>query len=71
MVFEELWEQIEELHILPNQAISQVPLVLSEDTKIRLEKLKTRDVVDIVQLAIEEVNNGSIKPLDKLIRERL
>jgi hypothetical protein len=48
-----------------------VPKVLSKETKKRLEKLKPEEVSVIVAQAIDEVNQGSVVPLDELIRKRL
>jgi hypothetical protein len=52
-------------------AIAQVSKVLSKETKKRLEKLKPDEVSAIVTQAIDEVNQGSVVPLDELIRKRL
>jgi hypothetical protein len=48
-----------------------VPKVLSKETKKRLEKLNPEEISAIVIQAIDEVNLGSIAPLDELIRKRL
>lgn len=68
MTFEELWEQVSGL---PDTAKMQVPGALSESTKKRLEKKSPAEIGRIVAQAIEEVNRGSIKPLDELIRGRI
>ena len=39
MTFEELWTAIEDLKVLPNTAIVQIPEALSESTKKRLSRL--------------------------------
>lgn len=68
MTFEELWEQVSGL---PDTAKIQLPGVLSIETKKKLEKKSPAEIGRIVAQAIEEVNRGSIKPLDELIRERI
>ena len=68
MTFEEVWESVKGL---PNTAMKQVPGSLSDSTKKRLARLKPDEVSKIVLAAIEEVNHGSIEPLDKLIQKRL
>lgn len=68
MTFEELWEQVSGL---PDTAKLQVPGTLSEATKKKLAKKSPEEVSRIVAETIEEVNSGSIKPLDELIRERI
>lgn len=68
MTFEELWEQVSGL---PDTAKKQVPRVLSDPTKKKLCKHSPEEISRIVAEAIEEVNRGSVKPLDELIRERI
>jgi len=68
MTFDELWTRVQGL---PDTAKLQVPGVLSETTKRKLEKRSPEDVSIIVLAAIEEVNHGSVKPLDELIKNRL
>ena len=68
MTFEDVWSKVKGL---PKTAMAQVPTVLSNDTKEKLAKLNTNEVEKIVAGAIDEVNHGSILPLDTLIRQRL
>ncbi len=68
MTFEELWKQVEGL---PEMAKIQVPRVLSESTKKKLAKKTPEEISRIVLAAIEEVNNGSVEPLDRLINKRI
>ena len=68
MTFEELWNQVEGL---PDTAKLQVPGTLSQDTKRKLARKTPVEIEKIVAEAIEEVNRGSIKPLDELISKRL
>lgn len=67
MTFEELWKQVSG-H--PDVAKIQVLGALKEDTKKMLASMKPEEVAAMVASAIGEVNRGSIKPLDELIRER-
>ena len=68
MTFDELWVRVQGL---PDTAKLQVPNVLSESTKKKLAKKTPEEVTEIVQQAIAEVNHGSVKPLDELIRNRI
>ena len=68
MTFEELWKQVEGL---PEMAKIQVPRVLSESTKKKLARKKPEEVRQIVVAAIDEVNNGSVEPLDRIIRKKI
>ena len=71
MTFIELWENIEELKVLPSTAIVQIPDILSESTKKKLSQLTPQKAACVVRASIEEINRGSIKPIDSLIREKL
>lgn len=68
MTFDELWAQVKGL---PDTAMVQVPLVLSTATKKKLERKTPEEVAVIVAAAIDEINQGSITPLDELISSRL
>ena len=68
MSFEDVWGQVQGL---PDTAKMQVPGTLREETKKRLEKKTPAEIGRIVAEAIEEVNNGSVEPLDRLIKNRL
>ena len=68
MTFEEVWGQVQGL---PDTAKMQVPSILSVETKRRLTRKCPEEVAVIVAVAIEEVNHGSIAPLDELIKKRL
>ena len=63
MTFDELWAQVKGL---PDTAMVQVPLVLSTTTKKKLERKTPEEVA-----AIDEINHGSITPLDELINSRM
>lgn len=68
MTFDELWVEVQGL---PDTAKLQVPNVLSESTKKKLSRKTPEEITMIVRTAIEEVNRGSVKPLDELIKKRL
>ena len=68
MTFEELWEKVSGL---PDTAKLQVHRIFSESTKRKLGRKSPEEVSKIVATAIEEVNSGSVKPLDELIKNRL
>jgi len=68
MTFDDLWREVQGL---PEMAKIQVPDVLSELTKMKLMRKAPEEVSRIVAQAIEEVNNGSVEPLDTLIKNRL
>lgn len=68
MTFEDVWKEVKGL---PNTARIQVPGVLSESTKMKMAELSPEEVCRIVAEAIEDVNNGSVVPLDTLIKNRL
>lgn len=42
MTFDELWVEIEKLHILPDGAIAQMPQILSTETKKRLSRRRSK-----------------------------
>ena len=60
---------------LPNTALLELPTVLSSDTQERLIKLgKTRGIEtagEVILGSIDEINNGSLETVDKVIRKRL
>ena len=71
MNFDELWIDIAEMHILPEMAIAQIPRVLAEDTKEKLENYNSKEVVRIMQDTITEINNGCVETIDSLVRKKL
>lgn len=68
MTFEELWMQVKGL---PDTAKIQVPGALTTSTKKKLAKKTPEEVAIIVADAIEEINRGSVEPLDILIRKKI
>jgi hypothetical protein len=68
MTFEDVWRDVKGLS---DTTMLQVPGVLSESTKKKLSRMKPEEVGKVVAEAIEEVNRGSVIPLDTLIQRRL
>lgn len=71
MNFKELWKEIEELNVLPSTAIDQIPETLSESTKKRLSHLTPQKAAAIISASVEEINRGSIRTIDTLVKEKL
>ena len=70
MTFEELWRLVDELNILPKQAIELVPHSLSDRTKKQLCMKKPEEVTEIVQWAIRQIDHGSIETVDTLVSRK-
>ena len=70
MTFDELWVELEKLHILPDAAIKQMPQILSSETKKRLSRKKPEEASRILSGAIEQINRGSIETVDALTRKK-
>ena len=71
MTFDEYWEEVEKLKVLPGMAIIQLPSSLSPETKKRLMKLEPEQTARLISTAIEEANRGSVESIDSLVRKRL
>ena len=71
MTFEEYWAEVENLMVLPTTAVRQLPSSLSVDTKKRLMKKQPEKTVEILRLAIDQINRGSVESIDRLIKKRL
>lgn len=71
MTFEEILDQACKSASLTEMARIQLPNALSVDTKEMLLKLPAEEVGVVLSSAIDAVNHGSIKPIDKLVREQL
>jgi hypothetical protein len=71
MTFDELWDEIGKLHILPEAAIEQVPKILSNETKKRLSRKSPEEVGRIIKEAIDEINRGSVETVDALTQKKL
>lgn len=68
---ENFWSEVNERKELPITAVLGLPTVLSKKTQIRLAKLSYDDAVSILKRAIEAVDNGSVKKIDKLVNEEI
>lgn len=55
----------------PNTAAIELPGILSEATKEKLMKIPVDKVSHILVDSIEEINCGSIEPIEKLVNKRL
>lgn len=69
--FKNLWDEVKEKHLLPDTAVYNLPELLSRETKGRMCQLDLKEVIRIIEEAIDEINNGSIKSMDQLVREKL
>ena len=61
MTFETLWEEVKKMGMLPDTAVMEVPALLSMATKKRLSWMEPRAVAEIISMAIEEINDGSVE----------
>ena len=71
MTLDELWVEVEKMHILPEAAIEQLPQILSNETKKRLFRKTHEEVSRILKEAIDEINRGSVETVDALVRKKL
>ena len=71
MTFEEYWVEIEKLKVLPQMAIQQLPSSLSASTKRKLMKRLPEESVEILRVAIDQVNRGSVESIDRLVKRML
>lgn len=69
--FDELWKEVGELKVLPNTAIEQVPMFLSDKTKRLLMKKSAKEVADIIDAAVDKINHGSVEVLDVLVQKEI
>ena len=69
--FDDLWKQVGELKVLPNTAIEQVPMFLSDKIKRKLMKKTAQEIAEIVDAAVDKVNHGSVELLDALIQKEI
>lgn len=69
MAFEEYWDEVAKLKNIPNAAIEQLPSTLSEKTKKKLMKRKPEESAEILEVAIDLINRGSVESIDSLIRK--
>ena len=71
MTFEGYWAEVEKVKMLPQMAISQLPGVLNKETKEKLMRMTPEETVKLLNIAIEEINHGSVESIDSLVRKRL
>lgn len=71
MTFEDYWTEVEKLKALPKMAIQQIPSSLSARTKKRLMRKQPEETAAILNIAIEEINRGSVESIDDLVKTRL
>ena len=71
MTFEELMDAACESARLPEMARIQLPVVLSDKTKKTVLQLSPEELGRMLSVAIDEINHGSVKSIDTLIRECL
>ncbi|MCR5293698.1 MAG: hypothetical protein K6E30_00795 [Lachnospiraceae bacterium] len=69
--FEELMNEIEQLEVLPNSAIWDLPKLLGNDTKRRLCRLGSERAAQVLANAIDRVNAGSVERLDVLVKDEI
>ena len=67
MTFEDYWTEVDKLKTLPQMTIQQLPSSLSVDTKKRLMMLRPEETVEILEAAIDLVNQGSVESIDSLV----
>lgn len=71
MTFEEVWKAVDELGVLPNTAIDQIPEILTDSIKYQLLELDPQTVARIIDEAVEEVNCGSVESVNALVVKRI
>lgn len=71
MTFEEYWVEVEKLKALPQTTIQLLPSSLSASTKRKLMKRPPEDSMEILRVAIDQVNRGSVESIDSLVRKQL
>lgn len=71
MSFEELLDQACKSASLPEMARIQLPSALSVDTKEMLLKLSAEEAGVVLSSAIDEINHGSVEPVDVLVRNEI
>ena len=71
MQFDELWEEVIALKVLPEAAHYDLPSALSNDTKRRMCAKTPEEAVEIFADVISEINQGSVETIDNLVNKRL
>ena len=57
--------------MIPRHVIDTLHMVLKKDTIERLAEMDVKQVSQIIEEAVDEINRGSKEELDTLIRRRL
>lgn len=70
MDFNEWMNEVWRYTSLPSTAKDQLPKSLSKGTKKLLMRMESKDAARIIEEAVEEINNGSVKSIDILIKEK-
>ena len=71
MTFEEFWEEVAKLGVLPDMAIMHIPNSLSNNAKKKLMKAGPQKCAEMLKSAIEEINHGSIESIDEIVKSKL
>ena len=67
--FEDFWNEIEKLEILPEGAIQQLPESLDDMCRVELMKRTPEEAAEVIMKAIDQVNHGSIESVEELVLE--
>ncbi len=67
MAFEDYWLGVDKLKALPGMVIQQLPSSLLSETKKRLMKRRSEEAVELLRVAIEDVNRGSVESIDSSV----
>lgn len=68
---EAFWREVNKRKELPGTTGSGLPTVLLKKTQIRLAMLRYDDAIAVLKSAIEAVDKGSVKKIDKLVNEEI
>lgn len=70
MEIDELLERACEIAHLPSMAKDQVPQVLSQETKHRIQesRISVDELARVLKKAVDQINHGSVESLDLLVR---
>lgn len=68
---EAFWKEVNKRKELPETAVLGLPTVLLKKTQIRLAMLRYDDAIAVLKSAIEAVDKGSVKKIDKLVNEEI
>ena len=71
MAFEQFWEEVEKIGVLPEMAIKQLPSSLSQDTKKKLIIVGAEKTANLLLEVIDVINHGSVESIDFLLSKRL